>query len=143
MLAASQGVIADAELESVGLSTLHSCTASQLTIVGSALQVDAALMLETSTTSGASSQKPAAVPWENVPTEHSGWVGHINGGEHQDLPGPGQQAAGYQCGFCVNAAAPGVQALCPRVTLCKGSSKSDLQHKQGNGLARMGPFNVE
>ena len=142
MLAASQGVIADAELESVGLSTLHSCTASQLTIVGSALQVDAALMLETSTTSGASPQKPAAVPWENVPTEHSGLGGTYQWGEHQDLPGPGQPA-GYQCGFCVNAAAPGVQALCPRVTLRKGSSKSDLQHKQGNGLARMGPFNVE
>ena len=85
LLAASQGVIADAELESVGLSTLHSCTASQLTVVGSALQVDAALMLETSTTSGASPQKPAAVPWENVPTEHSGLGGTYQWGR---APGP-------------------------------------------------------
>ena len=54
------------------------------------------------------------MPWENVPTGHSEQGGTYQWEEEsrQDLPG---QPAGYQCGFCVNPAAPAVQTLCARV----------------------------
>ena len=87
----------------------------------------------------------AAVPWENVPTEHSGrseqgrtyqW-GALGVGE-QDLPG--QQLAGYQCGFCVNAAGPAVQTLCPRVALHQDSAANQIGNTNKGIFCQEQPF---
>ena len=79
------------------------------------------------------------VPWENVPTAPSEEGGTYQWEEEsrQDLPG---QPAGYQCGFCVNPAAPAVQTLCARVALHQESCKSDRQHTNKGIFCPEQPF---